>query len=143
MLTFPTRGIDDSPGAHAELSSAPLGIRRLILHWHAYGPILPLSSITGGTPDPDVGYSERHGQHHRRGLVIRFPPGSGVMMMAQWNSHRTAHVDWERASGPPRPQAVGLFGVTNGEDGTCQFYLMPYDLLATGGTYSQSDSPEE
>ena len=109
-LAFTTSGIDGTRGAHVELSSESLGIRRIILHWQAFGPILPFSEVFGGTPDPDVGYSERYGHHLRRGLVIRFPPGSGIVMMDQWNSHRSTPAEGERVgSRPPRPQTVGLF----------------------------------
>ena len=136
-LTFTTSGIDGTRGAHVELSSAPLGIRRLILHWQAFGPILPFNEVFGGTPDPDVGYSERYGYHLRRGLVIRFPPGSGTIVMDQWNSHRSTLAAGERASSHPnRPQTVGLFDITNNPDGTCKFYLMSHELLPTGDTYA-------
>ena len=136
-LTFTTSGIDGTRGAHVELSSESLGIRRLILHWQAFGPILPFNEVFGGTPDPDVGYSERYGYHLRRGLVIRFPPGSGTIVMDQWNSHRSTLAAGERAgSHPNRPQTVGLFDITNDTDGTCKFYLMSHELLATGDTYA-------
>ena len=143
-LTFTTSGIDGTRGAHIELRSESLGIRRTILHWQAFGPILPLSEFTGGALDPDVGYAERYGHHHRRGLVIRFPPDSGTTIMAQWNSHRSALVAGERAgSHPSRPQTVGLFDVTHGEDGTCKFYLMSHELLSSGDTYAHPGIQEE
>ena len=143
-LAFTTSGIDDTRGAHVELSSESLGIRRIILHWQAFGPILPFSEVFGGTPDPDVGYSERYGHHLRRGLVIRFPPGSGIVMMDQWNSHRSTPAAGERVgSHPNRPQTVGLFDITNGTNGTCKFYLMSHDLLSTGDTYALPGAQEE
>ena len=94
---------------------------RLTLHWHSYGPIAPLHEVIGGTPDPDVGYAERYGQHYRRGLVVCFPPGSGETVMAHWNLHRAVPVEGERISGPSRPQTVGLFDTTNEDNGRCRF----------------------
>ena len=116
-LTFPTHGIDNTPGTHVQFSSTSLDGTRLTLHWHSYGPIAPLHEVIGGTPDPDVGYAERYGQHFRRGLVVRFPPGSGETVMAHWNSHRSVPVTGERAGGPSKPQTVGLFDITNEENG--------------------------
>ena len=122
-------------GPHLTLCSMRrLDIPLHTLHTSCVGPMTPFHVCFeqhGMQPTPDTAYVLIHGNHLRRGLTIRFPPGMGAHLMPLCNEFLTSPAP----SDPPRRPATLDIHALNKNPLGFSFYARSSDRLPKGMGY--------